>query len=350
MKRLFFLLIPAFILASCGGKQDAKSTDAKKADSGKVGKVTPVAVTEVQPVVFNADVEIQAAITGDEVVNAVSRSPQGGTVQQVLVQVGQTVHKGQVLATLDANVVEEQIRGLQPQIDLQKALYEKQKSLWAQNIGTEVQLMSAKTAYESALSQKTSLQAQRALYNIVSPIDGVVDMAAIKVGDQAGGLSNPGFQIVNMSKMKAVATLGENYLGKVKEGNPVTLVFPGTGDSIKTKLSYVSQSVNGLSRAFEVQVKLGGNKQLHPNMSCIMKISNYTNPSALLVPVAVIQNTPNGSVIYLADNGRAKAAVVKTGQTSDGMVEILSGLNAGDQVVTTGFEDLSDGDAVSIQK
>ena len=348
MKRLFYLLmIPAVVLASCGGK-DTKTTDTKKADSAKAGRVTPVAVTEVQPVVFNANVEIQAAITGDEVVTAAARTPQG-TVQQILVQVGQSVHKGQVLATLDANVVEEQIRAMQPQIDLLKSLYEKQKGLWAQNIGTEVQLMQAKTAYESSLSQKTALQAQRALYNIVSPIDGVVDQVNLKIGDPAAG-PNTNFQIVNMNKMKAVASLGENYLGKVKEGNPVTLVFSGTGDSIKTKLTYVSQSVNPMSRAFDVQVKLGSDKKLHPNMSCIMKIANYNNPAALTVPVSVIQNTPNGSVVYIADNGKAKAATVKTGQTADGMVEILSGLNAGDQVVTTGFEDLSDGDAISVQK
>ena len=209
--------------------------------------------------------------------------------------------------------------------------------------------MQAKTAYESSLSQKTALQAQRALYNIVSPIDGVVDQVNLKIGDPAAG-PNTNFQIVNMNKMKAVASLGENYLGKVKEGNPVTLVFSGTGDSIKTKLTYVSQSVNPMSRAFDVQVKLGSDKKLHPNMSCIMKIANYNNPAALTVPVSVIQNTPNGSVVYIADNGKAKAATVKTGQTADGMVEILSGLNAGDQVVTTGFEDLSDGDAISVQK
>ena len=81
-----------------------------------------------------------------------------------------------------------------------------------------------------------------------------------------------------------------------------------------------------------------------------MRISNYQNASAIVVPVSVIQKTPNGDMLYIADNGKAKAAYVKLGQNSNGMVEVLSGLSAGDQVITLGYEDLNNGDPISIQK
>lgn len=364
MKRLLFLLIPTMILVSCENKPDKatelaklkkeradldvkiKTLEAGKKDSSRV---TPVYVMDVQPSKFNAFVEVQSQIGGDEVVTATAQSP--GTVTKVLGQVGQRVHKGQLLATLDANVLEQQLKALDPQIELQKALYDKQQKLWAQNIGTEVQLMSIKAQYEALIKQKAAMQAQRNLNNIVSPIDGTIDAVTIKVGDQAApGASTSGFHVVNLEKLKAEANLGENYIGKVKQGDPVTLIFPGTGDSITTKLTYVAQSVDPSSRAFLVQVKLGSNKKLHPNMSCMMKIANYENTSALTIPVSVIQKTSKGDVVYVADGGKAKAVQIQTGKNSNGQVEILSGLTAGDKVITAGFEDLNDGDPVSIQQ
>jgi len=365
MKRLYFLLVPAIILASCGGgekgkdlatlKKERAELDAKiktmeassKDTAGKKeGRVTPVMITEVQPVKFTSYIEVQSSIGGDEVVTASAKAP--GTINKVLAQVGQKVSQGQLLATLDASVAEQQIKSLDPQIELQKALYEKQQKLWAQNIGTEVQLLGTKAQYESLLKQKSSLQAQRNQYNIVSPINGTIDAVSVKVGDQAMPGAN-GFHVVNLDKLKAEANLGENYIGKVKQGDPVTLVFPGAADSIQTKLTYVAQSVDPSSRAFLVQVKLGSNKKLHPNMSCVMKIANYSSASAITVPVSVIQKTSKGEVVYVLNGGKASAMQVKTGRNSNGQVEILSGLNAGDKVITTGYEDLNDGDPVSAQ-
>jgi RND family efflux transporter MFP subunit len=262
--------------------------------------------------------------------------------------VGQQVHVGQVLATLDASVVDQQIKALDPQLELTRSLYEKQQKLWAQNIGTEVQLMSAKAQYEALVKQKDAMKAQRDLYNIVSPINGTLDAVNVKVGDPASpGLG--GFHVINLDKLKAEANLGENYLGKVKQGDNVTLVLPGINDSINTRLSYVAQSVDPASRAFLVQVKLSNNKKLHPNMSCIMRISNYENTKALVVPVSVIQRTSKGTTMYIADGNKAKLITVTVGTNSNGMVEVLSGLNAGDKVITTGYEEMDNGQLISIQ-
>ena len=360
MKHLVYLLIPAMIFASCGGNQDKdqqlaklkkdrgeldlkiKSLEAGKKDSAQV---VPVSVTEVQPAEFNAFVEVQSVIGGDEVVNATPKAP--GTVQKVLVQVGQKVHAGQMLASLDGNVVDQQINALEPQLELQKSLYEKQQSLWAQNIGTEVQLMSAKAQYEATQKQKLALQAQRYLYNIVSPITGMIDAVGIKVGDMASPGMN-GFRVVNLDKLKAEANLGENYLGQIHQGDPVILVLQGTNDSIKTKLTYVAEAVDPASRAFLVQVRLGYNKKLHPNMSCVMKIINYNNPQALIVPISVIQKTSQGNMLYIADGNKSKAVYVTLGRNANGMVEILSGLKAGDKVITRGYEEMDNGKQLDI--
>lgn len=367
MKRAVFLLLTTIILAACGG--DAANTNKKAAELAKLKKeraaldekiakleaevnkndttkASPVSVMALTPQDFTAYIEVQSQITGDENVLA---TPQAmGTVTSVLVHAGQKVSKGQTLALLDAAVIEQQIKALEPQLTLQKSLYDRQQKLWAQNIGTEVQLMSAKAQYEATAKQKAALQAQRNMYSIKSPISGTVDRVDLKPGDVASpGMS--GIRVVSMDKLKAEANLGENYLGQVDQGDATILVFPDLNDSIKTKLSYVARAIDPISRTFLVQVRLGSNNKLHPNMSCRMKIANYHNDNAIVVPVSAVQKTATGNLVYVANGNKAKAVNVELGRTYNGNTEILSGLNAGDKLITQGYEELDNGENIKIQ-
>lgn len=366
MKRSIYLLITSLIIASCGDgeggntqeklaklKQKRSEIDIQikklEAENTKNNpqKAIPVGITVLQATPFSAYIDVQAAINGDENVNATPQSP--GAVRDILVRVGQRVSKGQTLATLDASTLDQQIKSLDPNISLAKSMYDKLQKLWAQNIGTEVQLLQAKANYESLLKQRAVLVAQRDMYRIKAPISGIVDAVDLKPGDMASPGSPMGIRIVSKDKLKAEAQLGENYLGKVNEGDAVTLIFPDINDSLKTKLSYVSQAIDPVSRSFMVQVRLGANKKLHPNMSCRMKIANYEASNALVVPVSVIQKTAEGDMLYIADGNKAKAAYVQTGRTSNGMVEILGGLSAGDKVITSGYEELNNGQSIAVK-
>lgn len=366
MRHSIFLLITILVLASCGGgdkktdnsveltklKQERANLDAKiakmEAENNKnnPGKATAVTVLTLEPTNFNAYVEVQAAVNGEQNVLASPQAP--GIVQNIMVRPGQHVGRGQTLALLDAAAVEQQIKALDATLTLQQSLYERQQKLWSQNIGTEVQLMSAKAAYEAASKQKAALVAQRGMYSIKSPISGTVDAVNIKEGEMASpGVS--GIRVVSMDQLKVQATLGENYLGKVQDGNPVNLIFSGSKDTIKSKLSYVSKSVDAVSRAFQVEVRLGSNKNLHPNMSCKMQIANYNSSKALVVPVQVIQKTAEGDMLYIVDGNKAKSVKITTGHNANGMAEVLSGLKAGDKVITEGFADLDNGTLISMQ-
>ena len=361
MKRLFFLLVPAIIFAACSGHQDKTAEIAKlkkeradidlkikELESGKKdsAKIMPVSVLEIQPTHFNSFVEVHSQIMGDENVLAAPKAP--GTVKSILVQSGQKVSKGQVLALLDAAVVDQQIEAMSPQLTLLKSVYEKQQALWAQNIGTEVQLMSAKAQYEGIQKQIEAMKAQRDMYRVVSPINGTVDAVNLKVGEAAAPGLN-GVRVVSYDKLKAEASLGENYLGKVKQGDPVSLILQDVNDTINTTLSYVAQAVDPASRAFMVQVRLANSNRIHPNMSCIMKIANYENAHALVVPVSVIQKTSQGAMLFIADGNKAKAVLVTTGRNSNGQVEILSGLKAGDKIIAVGYEAMEEGQQITIQ-
>lgn len=365
MKQFATILAASLLLVSCGSEQknDASSQQLEKLKKERAQldqkirdiesklsanaprKATPVSVLEMQTAHFESYVEVQSQIVGDENVLATSQAP--GVITQVLVHAGQKVAKGQVLAILDAASIEQQVKATDVQLTLLKSLYEKQKNLYAQEIGSEVQLLQAKTQYESTLKQKEALQAQRNMYRIVSPISGTIDNVPVKVGDMV----NPGMvgiRVVSFENLKAEANLGENYLGKVHTGDKVNLVFPDIHDSINTKLSYVARQVDPISRAFLVQVRLGNQKNFYPNMSCKMKISNYENPKALVVPVQVIQNTAQGEMVYVVDGNKAKSVYIETGKNSNGLVEVLKGLNPGDRVIIEGFEDVDNGEPVSV--
>lgn len=365
MKRISTILAATILLASCGGdpkdknaEQLAKLKSQRAELDAKIKKIetetadknprkaTPVAVTEVVPAVFSSYIEVQSQIVGDENVLATPQAP--GVVTSVNVRSGQKVSRGQVLATMDAAAIETQIKASDIQIGLSKSLYEKQKNLWAQNIGSEVQLLQMKAAYEANAKQKEALIAQRNMYRIVSPISGTVDNVSLKPGDMASP-GQTGIRVVSFDKLKAEANLGENYIGKVRTGDKVTLVFPDLNDSMTTKLSYVARQVDPVSRAFEVQINLGNKKDIYPNMSCKMKISNYENASALVVPVQVIQKTAQGEMLYVMAGNKAKSVLVKTGKNSNGLVEILDGLKAGDKVITEGFGDIDDGETITIK-
>lgn len=365
MKHLLPILFAALLLSACGGKKEESVTvqiaklkkeraeiDTKIRELEAKGglkdsiKAIPVAVAEVTPQSFQSFIDVQASITGDE--NVLATPQAGGAVRSILVRVGQRVGKGQTLAVLDAAAVDQQIAAQDAQISLLRSVYEKQQKLWAQQIGTEVQLLQAKANYEAATRQRGAAAAQRNMYRIVAPISGVVDQVDIKPGDMAmPGMS--GIRIVNASKLKAEANLGESYIGKVRNGNPVTLIFPDINDSIQTRLDYVAQSVDPVSRAFKVQVNLGTRANLRPNMSARMKIANYAAENALVVPVAAIQKTGTGDMVFVAAGKVAKAVPVQTGRTSDGMIEILSGLQTGDRVITAGYEELDNGTAITVQ-
>lgn len=364
MKRIITIALTALILASCGGDKKDKSAEdlvqlkkeraeldekIRKAEGARVDtnrKATPITVVEVQPGTFNAFIEVQSQITGDE--NVLATPQMMGVITSISARPGQRVSKGQVLATLNADAVEQSIKAQDAQLNFARTMYEKQQKLWAQQIGTEVQLLEAKANYQSLQKQRESVIAQRDMYRIIAPISGTVDAVDIKVGDAAAPGAT-GIRIVNSNKLKAEANLGENYLGKVKTSDPVLLLLPDINDSIRTTLTYVAQSIDPVSRAFTVQVRLGSNGRLRPGMSCRMRIVNYTAQNAITIPASVLQKTAEGDMVYLAANGVAKSVLVKTGLIANGRIEVLSGLSAGDKVITEGIQELDNGEPVEIK-
>ena len=359
MKNLILIAIVVFF-AACGGKTTDKKAEletlkkqrveinskiaALEAEVGTAKAaedVKNVNILEVQESTFSNYLEVQGRIDAEDNVQV---SPEAqGVVTAVYATIGQNVGRGQVLAQIDDNVLRQNISELQTQLELATTLFERQKNLWDQKIGTEVQYINARTQKEAAERRISTLRSQIAMYKIKAPISGTIDAMDLKVGSVASpGMSS--IRIINASKLKAKAQVAESYAGRVSQGDNVQVILPDLPDTISTKISFASKTIDPISRSFNVEIKLPANARYRPNMLSILKIIDYKNDKALVVPVNAIQKAENGDYLFISESGKAKRVNIQTGKVSDGKAEILTGLKAGDKVVIAGTDGLSEGD------
>jgi membrane fusion protein (multidrug efflux system) len=308
-------------------------------------KSAEVAQLEVKAEVFTNYVQIQGKIDAQDNVVAYPQSP--GVITAINARPGQHVSRGQVLVQLDNSVLKQNILQAESQATLAKTLYQRQKNLWDQKIGTEVQFLQAQTQMQTAQKQVDALRQQANLYRITSPISGTIDEMDLKLG-QVAQPGQTGIRIVNADNLKVQADVPESYAGVVKQGNKVNVLIPDAKDSLTTSLTFAAKVIDPTSRSFGVEVKLPQRSSLRPNMTAILKIASYVNNSAIVVPVKAVQRSENGDFVFVNNNGVAKKVNVKLGATYNGKSEILSGLTSGDKLITEGATDIEDGDKVKV--
>jgi membrane fusion protein (multidrug efflux system) len=307
-------------------------------------KTKLVEVITVQPQPYKHYIEIQGRVDADQ--NVTITPDMAGTIKAIYVREGDQVQPGQVLAEINDLVMRQSVEELKNSLALAQQLFDKQENLWKQNIGSEVQYLQAKNQKESLEKKMNTLKEQLELYKIKSSISGVVDEVMVKLG-QGVAPGVPSFRVVNSSKLKVKADVAEKFSESVKEGSTVMVYFPDLNKEIPATVSYRSSVINQLNRTFTVIVNIDGNTEYRPNMIAVVKIADYQKADAMVVPVNTVQDSEEGSYVFVAENNGkqdvAKKKIVKKGSNYNGAVEILDGLQAGDKVITTGTDDLSDG-------
>ncbi len=326
-------------------EQEIALTDTTQKEKVKTVEATAIAV---QP--FAHYIEVQAKVDGDEDVN-VSATTQG-IVTEVLVKAGDHVSKGQILATLDDKLMQQGVAEVQSQLDLATTVYNRQKNLWDQKIGSEVQYLTAKTNKEALEKRLGTMREQWNMTRVKSPIDGTVDNVAIKIG-QAVMPGLPCVRVVNLSSLKVKGELPESYIAKVKKGNDAIVYFPDQNKELKTKVDYSGNAISTLNRTFNVEIKLNDKSgTIKPNMIAVLKIADYQSASAFVLPVGAVLKGTEGEYVFVAEseNGKTitKRKAVKSGIIYNGLTEITEGLKEGDKVITAGYQNLVEGDIVKI--
>ena len=321
----------------------------KEGADSSTTKISLVEINKLKANPFLTYIDVQGKVDADENISISSEIP--GTVTRIHAKVGNEVSAGDVLAETDARAILQSISDLQTNLDLANQLFEKQKSLWDQKIGTEIQFLQAKTTKESLEKKMATLQEQYRMTKIISPISGTIDAVDIKVG-QAIAPGVPAIRVINFSNLKVKAELAEIYAGRVKKGDKVKIYFADMNDSIESTINFAARSISNISRTFMVEVLLDNKKSYHPNMVAKLKINDYVSSQPMIsVPVKLLQNGMDGEkFVYVANGDKAEKRVIAVGKEYSGMMEILSGLKEGDQLILKGYDSINEGDKISYTK
>ncbi|MFV0539653.1 MAG: efflux RND transporter periplasmic adaptor subunit [Aestuariibaculum sp.] len=387
MKNIYITLLTATFLVSCGGENKRNSVE-KVLESNDLTKIrekraelvnqqdeihsklmlldeaiskldtlkkVPLITTLIaKEEVFKHELEIQGNVTTK---NLLVITPEyNGILTHVYVKEGQHVSKGQILAKIDDGGLSQQLAQLKIQTELAKTTFERQKRLWDQNIGSEMQFLQAKSTYQSQEEMVNQLQQQIAKTFVKAPFSGTIDDVITEQGSVVAAGQSPLMRLVNLNNMYIETDVPESYIADITKGKSVTANFPVLGKTFETKVRQAGDFINPANRTFKVEIDIPvKDSNIKPNLTAKLKVNDYTSENAILIPLSIISENSNGEqYIYViknknADNkGEAIRVIVKTGKTQGDVVEVLEGIESGAEIIKEGARSVKNGQIVKV--
>lgn len=385
MKKIYSLLVVTFLLTSCGGdskksvediiatnnletirKRKTELDESLQEISGqlkqleiKIKELDPqeknplVTIFAVKEGVFSHFVELQGSVNTKQ--NLVIYPQYSGILTNVYVKEGQMVRKGQMLAKIDDGGLSQQLAQLKIQTDLAKTTFERQERLWSQKIGSEIQYLQAKSTYEGQQQAVSQMQQQIGKTIVTAPFTGTIDDV---ITDQ-GSVVSPGqsslFRIVNLKDMYIETDVPERYISNVTKGKDVQVEFPILGKTMNAKIRQAGNFINPANRTFKAEIAIQNkDNTIKPNLTAKLKINDYTNNKAILIPQSIISENAQGQqYVYTITNktdnkAKAKRVIIETGKTQGDLIEILSGIENNEEIIEEGARSVKDGQEVKI--
>jgi len=386
MKNIYTLVIGSLLILSCGGNKKAtiedviasgnleeirarrtevvakqqklndaiKKLDLKIATLDLTKKLPLITVVKIEESEFNHYLELQGNVSTKNLL--VLYPEYSGVLSKVYVKEGQKVKKGQILAKIDDAGMSQQVAQLQIQSDLAKTTFERQKRLWDQKIGSEIQYLQAKTGYESQQKAVNQAQSQLAKTVVRAPFSGIIDDVITEQGSVVAPGQSQLMRIVNLDDMYIETDVPENYITNVTKDKNVNVEFPVLGKTISAKIRQAGDFINPANRTFKVEIAVPNkDKSIKPNLTAKLKINDYTNKKALLLPQSIISENAEGQqyvYVITKKNGNqeaiAKKVIIETGKTQGDVIEVLKGINNGDEIINEGARNVKDGQTVKI--
>ncbi|WP_458627912.1 efflux RND transporter periplasmic adaptor subunit [Winogradskyella sp. PC D3.3] len=341
------------------GEQQAINDKIKRLDEKiktlDTTKNVPLITTfKAETEVFNHVLELQGNVTTKDLLTITPEF--NGILTNVYVKEGQKVSKGQVLAKIDDGGLSQQLAQLKIQAELAKTTYERQQRLWEQNIGSEIQFLQAKSTYESQQEAVNQLNQQIAKATVRAPFSGTIDDIITEQGSVVAAGQSPIMRIVNLDNMYIETEVPERYVSDVTKGKNVSVNIPVLGKTIETTIRQAGDFINPANRTFKVEVEIPNkDKSIKPNLSARLKINDYTNENALLIPQSVVsENSEGEQYVYVVSDkndkgiGTAKRTIIETGKTQGDIIEVLKGLKSGAEIIKEGARSVRDGQSVEV--
>jgi membrane fusion protein, multidrug efflux system len=302
---------------------------------------------------FSHFIDLQGKVASDDISAITPRNGIGGQVKAVYIKKGDYVKPGQLVLKLDDAVYKRNMDQLTTQLAFAKDVYNRQKNLWDQNIGSEIQLLSAKNNVDQLDKQIATIKEQTSQTNVYSDVSGVVETMNIRVGEifSPQGFA-PQIQIVNNNSLKVTVDIPENYLSRVGRGTIAEIEFPDIHKTVTVPVYLLSNVIGSVTRSFMAEFKVGGVGGLRPNQLALVRIKDYSAPNAMVIPVNVVQTDEDGKYVFVAaQEGKkmlARKRRVFIGEMYNDKVHVRNGLQANDQLITTGYQNLYEGQLIAL--
>jgi membrane fusion protein (multidrug efflux system) len=385
MKYILSIIIIAFMLSSCSNEKkqsvediistnnlekirakknqldeqqqlissEIKLLDAKIKTLDPQEKIPLVTSFITKEAVFTHYVELQGNVSTKQ--NLIIYPEFAGVLTNVYVKEGQLVSKGQLLAKIDDGGLSQQLAQMQIQVDLAKTTFERQERLWNQNIGSELQYLQAKSSYQAQARAVEQLKEQIEKTMVRAPFSGTVDDVITDQGSVVAPGQSQLFRVVNLKDMFIKTDVPERYISNVTVGKNVIVEFPILGKSFESKVRQAGNFINPANRTFKIEVTVPNyDSNIKPNLTAKLKINDYINEKAILIPQSIISENAEGEqYVYIITNkvgnkAQAKQIIVETGKTQGDFIEILSGLEHDNEVINEGARSVKDGQYIKI--
>ena len=271
----------------------------------------------------------------------------GGIITNILVEEGDEIKKGALIATFSTSVINSNIEELDEQLDLAQYYFNKQKALKEQGVGTALSYKEAETNYSRLLKSKNTLLEQKRKFSLYAPFTGYVDKLFVSVG-QTGGPMSPVLRLVSLNHMYVSANVSENHLSRINKGQFVSVDIPALNEKINSlKIKRIGKQVDPVNRTISVEVAIPSKEKVIPNLMAVMNICDYKDTASIVIPTRVIlENTRGQQIVKTIENGVVVVKAVETGFQYNNETQIISGLNIGDIIINEGKGSVVEGQKV----
>ncbi|HDP54320.1 MAG TPA: efflux RND transporter periplasmic adaptor subunit [Bacteroidetes bacterium] len=279
-----------------------------------------------------------------------------GQVETILAKKGERVKRGDVLIRLNTDILENSIAEVKLGLELATKVYEKQSELWEQGIGSELQYLEAKNGKESLEQKLKTLQSQLAMSIIKAPFNGIIDDIMIKEGE----LASPGKPIIylmNLDTIKITADVSESLLPKINVGDTVDVLFPTYKDlSYSAPINRIGNAIDSKTRTIKIEVLMPNVKGLiKPNQMASLNIKDFESTKAIVVPSLIVKQDSKGEFLFIESKNEegmsiAQKVYVESGLSYNDKTMIISGLKAGQNAITAGFNQVGNGSLIEIRQ
>lgn len=342
------------LLAACGRGDDsaadvqASGPGGMGGQSGPGGRIVPV---EVQPVA-RGTIARQVTVSGIiEPVRSVGVNSQlGGSLNNVLVQEGDAVRRGAVLARLDDRELAAQLAAAEAAFQVAEAAYARAEQLRERRVITLPEYERDRTAHAAALAQLDQIRTRIGYATIRAPVDGIVTEKNVETGDVIGNQARL-FTIADISEIVTRVGVSELDVVELAQGEQVSITLDAFPNRVlRGRIRRIFPSGDPTTRLVPVEVvfDVESARIARPGFLARVTFDLATSHDVLLVPVSAVLGGQGAQAVFVIENSTAIRRGVTTGLVSQGRIEVVAGLREGEEVVVMGNNTLRDGMTVRV--